>query len=477
MKSITHTKKTTAVNILSKVVIIFVLGGMGIAETAFGGDTLDAANATIAAATASSKAAQEKSDCQQMRNDLKEANKQISDACRRAGAGGNDSCFKAAVECGKTAGEDNFSSMTGLLSQMSGNPVIQSMASSMGGSGLNTSCPQISGQDYFTERKNITDDIESAKEDLAKLNDERATVQDDFNKEIQDIQDALKKAQEELAKAKLELKDKKRKQLADFQNQQNQMQEELRKKGTDVLGLQGQLIQSQQDHALKLISMSDASGKRACMKAVLDAKKAYEAIGSSQSSNYIGEAKKKKAELIATYNDCIDSFLQQRSALNKSKKQEQDQIKKAVTDAQQFIEELNNSLSTAANQLAEIQADAKTEEDNETLKVTQLMQTSQTKMLAAQQKMQTNMTTITAKDQNLNQKLNRLNNELTTLGPAPTKSRSADYSVSDASSDISGGVNDALDIIDSEDFKKCQSGKESSNRSKYKDFQQNSGVN
>jgi len=190
--------------------------------------------------------------------------------------------------------------------------------------------------------------------------------------------------------------------------------------------------------------------------------------------------KKKKAELIATYNDCIDSFLQQRSALNKSKKQEQDQIKKAVTDAQQFIEELNNSLSTAANQLAEIQADAKTEEDNETLKVTQLMQTSQTKMLAAQQKMQTNMTTITAKDQNLNQKLNRLNNELTTLGPAPTKSRSADYSVSDASSDISGGVNDALDIMDSEDFKKCQSGKESSKepsyRSKYKDFQRNSGV-
>jgi predicted nucleic acid-binding Zn-ribbon protein len=126
-----------------------------------------------------------------------------------------------------------------------------------------------------------------------------------------------------------------------------------------------------------------------------------------------------------------------------------------------------------------MQADAKTEEDNETLKVTQLMQTSQTKMLAAQQKMQTNMTTITAKDQNLNQKLNRLNNELTTLGPEPTKSRSADYSVSDASSDISGAVNDSLDVLGSDictdKSKKCNCG--NSNQEMFKTYQNNSKEN
>lgn len=66
-----------------------------------------------------------------------------------------------------------------------------------------------------------------------------------------------------------------------------------------------------------------------------------------------------------------------------------------------------------------MQQDAQTEQDNATQKVVKLMQTNQTKMLAAQQKMQSNLQTIEAKNTSLSQKLNRLTSEQAALGPVP----------------------------------------------------------
>lgn len=395
--------------------------------------------------------------CLEARRDLRSSQNKISEACKKAGMGDMKSCLDKSLKCGETAGEEAFPSTASLLAQLSGDPGVLAAANSFSNSGANSICPQMSGRDYFSEKEKIMRDIDTTKEDLSKLNDDKAKVEEDFNREIADLQEQLDKAQQELEKTKLEIKEKKRKQLADFQNQQNQTKEELRKKGTEVLTLRGQLVKSQQDHALQLIAMTDASGKRACMKSVAEAKKAYEAVSANASSNYISSAKKKKQDLINLYNDCIDSFTQQRNALNQSKRQEQEQLNKAINDTQTTIEEMNNSINSASSQLAEMQADAKAEEDNATQKVTKLMQVTQQKMLAAQQKMQTKLQTLAAKQNNLSQKLNRLNNSLMTLGPAP-KSKGSDYSPAEASSDISSAVNDALAIMNEPMLADCVKG-------------------
>lgn len=290
------------------------------------------------------------------------------------------------------------------------------VAGALAGGASSSGCPQMSGKTYFNRKDSIQKDIDSTQKELADLNDDKAKAQDDYNKQISDMQDDVNKAQDQLDQTKLDINDKKRKQLSDFQTQQSQMKDQLRQKSSDILSLRGQLIQSQQDQALKLIAMTDASGKRACMKAVNDANKAYGAVSGSTS---IAAQKSKKADLIATYNDCMDAFNQQRVALNKSKKQEQDQINQQITNTQQSVDDLNSSLNTSSEQLTEMQNDAQTEQDNATQKVVKLMQTTQTKMAAAQQKLQSNLQTLEAKNTSLSQKLNRLNSELSALGPVP----------------------------------------------------------
>lgn len=383
--------------------------------------------------------------CSELQNSVTKAKEKIANACEKMKVGSKYQCTENAIDCADASGEEPAQSTAQIIGQMSTDPTVQALGNAYGQSqnqqqsSFNQKCPQMSGRDYFTEKDKITKDLETTQEALAKLTEDNAKINDELNKQNQDLQDSLNKAQEELDKDKLNIKDKKRKQLTDFQNQQTQMKETLRKKSTEVLSLQGQLSQSQQDQALKLIAMTDASGKRACTKAFNDAKKAYDTLATSSTGSYIGLSKQRREDLLNTFNDCMDSFQQQRNALNKSKKQEQDQIRKAITDAQQSIEEMNNSLNTAQAQLTEVQNDAQTEEDQATQKVVKLQQTTQTKMLAAQQKAQAMLQANATKNQSLSQKLNRLNNSLMTLGAAP-KSRTSDYSPEQASSDIGAAI-------------------------------------
>lgn len=354
--------------------------------------------------------------CIDARDKLSSAKKEKNKLCGEAELGAD--CSEQVSACSEVASSNAFAT-AGQYMNAVGNQ-YGSLVSALGAGG-GRGCPQMAGKTYFNRKDSLNKDLDSTQKELADLNDDKAKITDEFNKQIQDLQDDLTKAQEELDKQKLEMKEKKRKQLADFQASQNQAKEELRKKTTDLLSMRGQLISSQQDQALKLIAMSDASGKRACQRAVNDAKKAYDAIVSSGSGNYIAKAKQKKQDLISTYDDCMESFNQQRAALNKSKKQEQDQINKAITDTQQSSDELANSMNTASSQLAEMQQDAKTEEDQAAAKVTKLQQTTQTKMMAAKEKADANLKTLEAKNSSLSSKLNRLNNELTQLGPAPSE--------------------------------------------------------
>lgn len=427
------------------------------------------AKAELSISDAANEANNKRAACLEYQNNLREARRMVSDACKDSNLGDNKKCITASFECADVSGQQAFNNFPQLLGQVTGDPAIGAMSSALTSNNMNqmnSSCPQMSGT---IEAKSITDDIDKTNEDLADLVKEKADVQDNFNQEIKKLQEDLNKAQSELEVKKLEIKEKKRKQLADFQSQQNQAKEELRKKSSEVLSLQGQLIQSQQDQALKLIAMTEASGQRGCMKAVADAKKGYDAISSGSSRNYIQQAKSKKQDLINLYNDCMDSFLLQRNALNKAKKQEQDQLSKSITDTQQSIEELKNSLTSAQAQLTEMQNDAQKEEDNATADVAKLMQKTQTDMLAAQQKMQTNLQAIAQKDMNLRQKLARKNNDLTKVGP---------IAVNKAASGISTGVDQGLEAINFlEDPKNnCNYKPTGSEKSLFQKYQDRGGI-
>ena len=486
MNNLTRFKNTTTVKIVSK--IIFVVSCL-VADHSFAADTQNASAAAginpyaLSAVSPYDDVCNSQSSyynqmacerkkrgivCSSVQSQFNSANNAINKACGNAGIStkttkltskddayydqstSNDgiqkqSCQDQVAQCNSnmsTGASGSILSNTAAAYLNATGSAYAGIAGALANGSSSSSCPQMSGKTYFNRKDSLEKDIDSTQKELADLNDDKAKAQDDYNKQISDMQDDVNKAQEQLDQTKLDIKDKKRKQLTDFQTQQSQMKDQLRQKSADVLSLRGQLIQSQQDQALKLIAMTDASGKRACMKAVNDANKAYGAISGSTS---IAEQKTKKADLIATYNDCMDAFNQQRVALNKSKKQEQDQINQQITNTQQSIDDLNSSLNTASEQLTEMQNDAQTEEDNATQKVVKLMQTTQTKMAAAQQKLQSNLQTIEAKNTSLSQKLNRLNSELSALGPVPPEDSSE--SASSIGSEITSNQETINDIL------------------------------
>lgn len=365
--------------------------------------------------------------CERASESIRQSRNKISEACRKAGMSGSGNCAEKADSCSKESGEESFDTMAAFATVL-GVPAYAA-------TGIGSACPQMNGRDYFTEKDKILKDIQETEKELAELNDDKAKIQDDYNKEMQDLQETLTKAQEDLKKKNLDIEQKDRERIAEFNSSQNQAKEELRKKGSEILRLRGNLIQSQRDKALKLIAMTDASGKRACMKAVTEAKKSYESVSAGTSSNHIAQAKQKKKELINIYNDCMEAFDQQRLALNESKKQEQDELNKQITDLQSSVDEIQNSLNLAASQLEEMKQAAAKEKSDALQSVIDLGTMSQQKMQAAYAKMQENLKTLATKSSSLQAALNRANQSLLTLGPAP-KSRSSEYSPSDASSEI-----------------------------------------
>ncbi|WP_415061679.1 hypothetical protein [Bdellovibrio sp.] len=381
--------------------------------------------------------------CRNAENDYKQAETKIAESCRKAGLGAD--CVSKAKSCAATSGEDSFDSVSVFATAL-GLPAGST-------AGISSACPQQGGRDYFQDKDKIQKEIKDVEQDLADLNDDKAKIQDDYNKQVQDIQESLTKAQEDYKKKELEIGEKERQRIAEFNNSQNQAKEEIRKRSAEVLKLRGQLIQSQRDKALKLIAMTDASGKRACMKAVSEAKKSYDSVSSGTSANHIAQAKQKKTELINIYNDCMSAFDQQRVALNESKRQEQEEINQQINDAQSNMDEIQNSLNLASTQLEEMKQASQKEKSDALQSVIDLGTRSQQQMQAAYNKMQENLKTLAAKSASLQAALNRSNQSLMSLGPAPK--RGSEYSPADASSEISAQVNILESISSNPDLSAC----------------------
>ncbi|MGZ3773549.1 MAG: hypothetical protein ACXVCY_00855 [Pseudobdellovibrionaceae bacterium] len=397
---------------------------------------------------------EDKQSCGDARSKVDDAVKEIGDACKRAALGDINSCVSKAKSCGDISSSDSFNTFDAFGTAL-GLPPGQSI------SGIKSACPQMNGRDYFSEKDKLEKEIKDTQQQLADLNDDKAKFQDDYNKEMQTVQEDLNKAQEDYKQKSRDIDQKNREQLADFNNNQNQTKDQLRKIGAQILNLRGQLIQSQRDKALKLLAMTEASGKRACMKAVNDAKKSYDSVSSDLSASHISQAQQKRTDLINIYYDCMDAFDQQRIALNESKKAEQDQINKQINDYQSQMDDIQNSLNLSSSQLQQIQQAAQQEKSDSLQSVVNKGNTSQQAMNSAYTKLQTNLQTLAAKTQNLTGALNRTNQSLMTLGPAPK--RSAEDTAYEASSTISAQVN-ILEGISGSDLSKCTGLKDEINK-------------
>lgn len=376
--------------------------------------------------------------CASARDKLQQAQSKIGELCRKAGGGSAGDCRRKAQECGEQSSSESFDTVAA-FGTILGLPA--------GSTNIASKCPQYNGRDYFTDKKDIEKDIADTEKELADLNDDKAKIEKDYKKEMNDLQEALSKAQEEYKKNSLEIDQKEREKIAEFQNAQNQAKDEMRRKGSELLNLKGKVIKLQQDKAKELITLSEAAGQRECNKSVVAARKAFEAVyeekGSMNRGSFFKLAKRKKTELIDTYNKCMESFDLARKNLNANTRQAQDQYTKEMNDLTSSIDEVQNGLNLASSQLDELKQASLKEKSDAVQAVIDLGTRTQTQMESAYKTMQQNLQTLSAKSQSLTAKLNRLNQSLMALGPVPK--RGSDYTIGEVGSEIDAQV----DVIES----------------------------
>ncbi|UYL10686.1 hypothetical protein B9G69_008870 [Bdellovibrio sp. SKB1291214] len=383
--------------------------------------------------------------CQSLQKEYTDAKKDISKLCRDAGVGSG--CEDKVDSCSSDAGGTGSLNLYSTAATALGgsNSSLGTALGAMGQSSASNGCPQYSFQDYFNKKDKYTDDLDKTEEDLAALSDEKAQVQEDFNKEIADLQEDLDKAQQDLQDKKREISEKKRKATSDFQEVQNKVKDDLRSQSSTLLDLQGKLISSQRDKALNLVALTEASAKRACLKAVQDQKAQAQkdgALNGLASGTMIAKAKRLKEDLINTWNDCMTVYDQKRQALLETKKQEEDTIRKQIQDTTESMAQTQDSLDAAQTQLTEITNEATTEQSEAETNLTKTMQNIQNKMTAAKQKLEQKLQTIATKTTTYTEKINRLNTQISSLGVAPPSGATT------TASQISGELADAQETLE-----------------------------
>lgn len=379
--------------------------------------------------------------CKEARRQITDAEKAIGEACRKAGLGEASSCIAKAESCGETLGTESFTT-TDAIATVMGLPAD----ANIGGS-----CPQMNGRNYYDEKKRLQDEIKDLEKEIAELGDDKADIEETFNTTIQDLQQGLTDAQQELEEVKEKLSEEEREKIAEFQSSQNAAKEQLRERNSKILSLRGALTQAIRKKATKMLELTSETSKFTCTAEYRKAAEAYGKVSSTSSSSHMRNAKNQKAVAIDAFNKCMDRFLQARIQLNEDSQIEQDNINDQIASTQSSIDELNDSLSLASTQLDEMKKATETKKTNAQKKVTDLMTLTQQKMTAAQQTMQTKLQTLATKQSSLTAALNRANNSMLTLGPAPD--RGTEYTSKEASSEISSQVGIIENLVNDAELK------------------------
>lgn len=349
------------------------------------------------------------SRCTSAMTEYRSAKDRLRTACKDAGLGSGESCLESATRCAAEVKTDSFDTIGTILNTLG----------YTAGTSLSQGCPQYSGVDWHDRKRQIKDDLEDAKKELADAAKESAENLKDYNEAQTRAQEKMNEAQKEFKEIQNDLSKEKREQVKENQEMQARAMKEIREMQIQKTKLRGQMIKSQQDMALKLIAMTDASGKRACVKGMNDAKKAYESLATSNNASHISKAKEKKAQLIAIYSDCMDAFLKQRQSLNQTHAQELEELTQQMNNLDSDITGVQDSLNLASTQASQIEQEFTKKEQEASENALKASQLAYQQATNAKTELDQKNAATAQKQAAAQAKIQQANNELMTLGPEP----------------------------------------------------------
>ncbi|WP_374031716.1 hypothetical protein [Bdellovibrio bacteriovorus] len=376
----------------------------------------------------------DRAECTKAQSEIREARSKISEACRKAGLGSETGCTEKAMACSDTLGTESFDT-TDAIGTLMGLPA---------GADIGGSCPQMNGRDYYDEKKRLETEIKDTQKDIAELADDEAEIKETFNTTIQELQQALTDAQQELEETKTSLDEQEREKISEFQASQNAAKEKLREYNSKIIALRSEMTNAVREKATKMLELTAETSKYACNQEYTKAAESYGKVNATSNKSHISKAKAQKAAALDAFNKCMNRFQQARISLNEQSAAKMESINDQIRNAEASTDELNDSLNLASTQLDQMKADTTKRKTQAEKKVTDLMTLTQNKMQAAQENMQTKLKALATKQQSYTEALNRANNSLMTLGPAPK--RSAEYTAADASAEIDAQTNNIKEI-------------------------------
>ena len=387
-----------------------------------------------------------KVNCNDVQKEYKEIRNNITKACNDAGLG--RSCAQNSKDCGEELEETEFDTQSAIgaaLGIQMGNQ--QQVAQK---------CPQMGTRDIAEGRKSLQKEIKEDQTALADLAKEAAELQADYDKEVLQIQENLTKAQEDYKKKEKEFSKDERERIEQFHKTQAQAVQDMASQEMQLLGMQSQRDTELSEKAKNLNDLSESMISLACEGKVDQLKKDYEKLittSKSNTGNFIGEAKRKRAAMLDAFKKCTARFSLDRIEMIKKSNAKVEMIDKQIRSGQSKLDNIQSSLNLAETQLAEIAKDASESKKEAFQSVIDMGTRLQQQMQSAYSKLQKNLQALQAKSAALDKSLKTSSNELQILGPVPKTKK--DLSASDASQTISDEIRGLNTILNNPEKKKC----------------------
>lgn len=342
----------------------------------------------------------------------KEAYKTIVDACSEGGFE-TSNCFTKIAECGDELEAETYTDTSALWKAIGINMPLKQSRPNQG----KTFCPKVAGKTFMERRKDYTDDLRDLDADLADLKREIAEQKEELSKGLQEIADEVKEAQETLEKDTADLSEKRREQLTAFNEQQDKTAQDQSVKEMELLKLEGDLVNVNRKLVTEMIGLTEQAANRSCLSAIR--KMRDEIIKLEGQANTVQKSKERKQNLILSYNDCMKTYDQRRTALMENNKQENDRINKTVQSLKSDLENQQNALKAAQTQLDEIKEETAKRISNAEQRFTSLSNSAQSRMMSLNQTSKEKSDALEEKKAKLEADRNELNNTLTSMGKMP----------------------------------------------------------
>lgn len=281
----------------------------------------------------------------------------------------------------------------------------------------NSDCPQFSGADYESRKKDLKEELVTINKDLTEIDKELATAQKSADKELSDITKETQEAQKKANESKQDRDKDIMREIQTYSENKVQMRDNIRKQYVKLINLRAEPRRLRTKEQADLAAINDGQAKKACAVA---ANKIYEAnFADFQRSRSLTKRKNIKREAIQYYRDCMEQMNDRRQSIIQEARTAKQTANTLVSQAEEELGDMTQRMTESDTDLAKIEKNKKLADDQAVQSLLKELQSAQTNMATIVTAQQKKIAEAAKRKADLQEKLNAKTNEQNNLGTPP----------------------------------------------------------